>query len=350
MSPFRSIVHYLLLSAVALAAMPAANAQVTVHLTTAQGSNCDVTTDAQGLTLVPGGTDLRATGVTLTGAGCGTGTQPPLPSPDNFALNAPASASVGLSFPVSWTVTGATACSGSASLNGNSVGLGGWTDSTSATSPRQVTATLVGTYTLGLICSNAVGSVTSQPTAVVVSGGSSDNCPSTPLTRLVTASIKYPNIYQSPTRPNVDVTQYDNIWGHMNNTDATTPWPGVSGTQPALLNWSKTQYVAAKFHVPAGQSQASYGWQGYGSYYSGPALTLAISTTCGDFAPTNPQCVSTRSGGESFAKWRIVPATINCPLAPNADYFINIKMVNPLSSDCGGSSTCNLATNNTVSP
>ena len=88
MSAFHSIVHCFLLSAATLAALPAANAQVTVHLTTVQGSNCDVTTDAQGLTLVPGGTDLRATGVTLTGTGCGTGTQPPLPSPDNFALNA----------------------------------------------------------------------------------------------------------------------------------------------------------------------------------------------------------------------------------------------------------------------
>ena len=54
----------------AAAALTPASAQVTLHLTTAQGSECTVTTDAQGLTLMQGSTDLKATGVTFSGAAC----------------------------------------------------------------------------------------------------------------------------------------------------------------------------------------------------------------------------------------------------------------------------------------
>src|SRR4051812_44172925 len=60
-------------SAFALVVSGIASAQVTIHLTTTQQTACDITTDAQGLRLGAGGTDLVATGVTLSGTGCGTG-------------------------------------------------------------------------------------------------------------------------------------------------------------------------------------------------------------------------------------------------------------------------------------
>ena len=411
-------------------------AQVTVRMTTTQQTACVATTDAQGLSLIPGGTDLQASGVTLTGEGCGSGTADfqagivvpetatvgqatnvvwtasqaatqctyggtagltgwpvgtracqgaacagshtvPVtvtaagtytlnvtctnstgfaegagtttvgpPTPAGFALTAPSTAVAGTAFPVSWSVIGATSCTGAASLNGSSVNLTGWTDSTSATSPRSVTATQNGTYSLTLTCSNTAGSVTSQPASVSV--GVADSCPSTPLVRMAVGNIRYPNT-GSGVRNNVDLTVYDNIWGHLNNTDGVTPWPGVNGTQPAILNWNRATYVAAKFHVPANESTHQYGRLGYGTYYSGPPMTLSISSTCGDFSPTNPVCVSTHGAGESFNKWVIDPFTNGCPLTPNTDYYVNIKMADPNTSECGSNGVCpGIAINNTL--
>lgn len=431
----------LLLAGIALAfAAPLATAQVQLNLTTTQQQNCTAVTDAQGLRLAADGVNLQATGVALSGNGCGgnsdyqvavssppnvvagtpftvtwsasaaatqcyyngtagatnwpiggsacsgaacAGSHTPSvtvpsagsytfsvictnasgtasntsaatggggpPTPNGFALSAPTGATTNTPFSVGWSVNGATACSGSASLNGSSTSLQGWTDSTSPTSPRSVTATVAGTYTLQLVCSNASpGNATSQQATVVVTTlPDTDNCPSTPMSRLTTASIKYPNVPSSGTRNNMDLTKFENIWGHMNSVDNSTLWPGVSGTQPAIIAWGKTQYVAAKFHVPAGQSTLSYGFMGYGTYFSGPNLTMSISTICGDFAPANAQCVSTHAAGESFSKWRIVPATLNCPLTPGQDYFINMRMDNPTAAQCGNSSVCTLATNNT---
>ena len=54
-----------------MATAPQAWSQVVVRMTTTQQTPCTATTDANGLRLVPGSTDLQATGVTLAGAGCG---------------------------------------------------------------------------------------------------------------------------------------------------------------------------------------------------------------------------------------------------------------------------------------
>jgi len=433
----------LLVAVVGALVAPLASAQVQIKLTTTQSQDCTALTDSQGLRLAPDGVNLLATGVALSGNGCGgnnaadyqvatsvpanvtagtafnvswsaaaaatacyysgssaagwpvgnsactgaacagshntsvtvaaagsytfgmictnatgaasgtttaTGAPQP-PQPNGFALTAPATATVGTPFSVSWSVSGATSCTGTASLSGSSANLPGWTDTTSASSPRSVTAAVAGAYTLQLICSNAVpGNATSQQAIVVVGGGvDPDNCPLTPMSRLSVASIKYPNVPSSGTRNNMDVTKFENIWGHINAVDNATLWPGVSGAQPAIIAWGKTQYVAAKFHVPAGQSTTANGWLGYGSYFSGPAITLAISTQCGDFTPVNPLCVTTRNGGESFGKWRIVPNLNGCPLTPGQDYFMNMRMENPQTADCGGNAVCTLATNNTFS-
>lgn len=435
-----------LLAGIALAfAAPLATAQVQLNLTTAQQQNCTAVTDAQGLRLASDGVNLQATGVALSGNGCGgnsdyqvsvsspasvvagtpfnvtwsasaaatqcyysgsagvtgwpiggsacsgascagTHTVPSVtvssggsysfgvictnasgtasasstatggggpPTPNGFALTAPGTATTGTPFSVSWSVNGATACSGSASLNGSSASLAGWTDSTSPTSPRSVTASVAGTYTLQLVCSNASpGNATSQQATIVVGPiVDPDQCLS-PAQRLTVATIKYPNIPPgTTTRTNVDLTKYENIWGHINSLDSAVLWPGISGAQPAIMGWGKTQYVAAKFRVPVGQPTTSYGFLGYGSYFSGPSLTLAISPTCGDFTPAIPQCVSTHNSGEAFSKWRIVPATQNCPLTPGQDYFINMRMESPTPEVCApnGQTTtaCTLATNNT---
>ncbi|MBC6957626.1 MAG: hypothetical protein DWB44_15805, partial [Chloroflexi bacterium] len=90
------------------------------------------------------------------------------PTPDNFPLTAPATVQIGIQFQVSFTVQGASTCVGSATRDGNTVSLQGWTDNTASYSPRIVTANVVGTYVLRMTCSNSAGSVSSQPATVTV--------------------------------------------------------------------------------------------------------------------------------------------------------------------------------------
>jgi hypothetical protein len=331
-----------LLPVVAFAVAGTTQAQVTIHLTTAQQTNCDVVTDANGLRLVPGSTDLSATGVTLSGTGCG-GIAPP--TPNNFPLTAPATAVTGTSFAVSWNVSGATSCTGSANLNGSSVILPGWTDVTSTTSPRNATATAAGTYTLSLACSNSGGSATSLPATVAVTqgGGGGDSCPATPRTRVTTSDIHYLPEPPAHVRPGVQITQWDNIWGHINETDGITPWPGVAGASPTIWTIGKTQYVAAKFHT--GALTTTNGFFKNVSYGAGPNLDMAISQNCGDFAPTEAACLKSDvpSSDTALVFWRLdtVVSSSYCHLTPNSDYYVNIQFHDPATTGPGCSGgTC----------
>ena len=429
-----------LATALVLLAMsvPAA-AQVTINMTTAQGAGCTATTDGNGLVLAPGGTDLTATGVNLSGTGCGavaadfeatltipTGGQagnpvnvnwsagaeatqctysgsaglagwpigtsacsgaacagphtvavtpaaagtynlsiictnasgyrqgsltasapPDAPQPPNFALTAPAAATVGTPFNVSWSVTGATSCTGAASLPSGSVNLPGWTTVTTTTSPRVATASQAGVYTLRLTCSNANGSTQSQNKVVTVTeGGGGENCPAG---RLTNATITYPNVPGGGSRPNADLKRFETIWGHANSSDAERPWPGAPGAVPKINDWPKTQYIAAKFTLPVGFAPGVYERLGYSTYNSGPELTMVVSQQCGDFTtPANPYCTSTAYTGEAFDKIVVSPYTNGCPLVPGQTYYINMKMTAPGSSECGGAAICDLATTNQV--
>jgi hypothetical protein len=277
-----------------------------------------------------------------------TATAPPdAPQPPNFALTAPATATVGTPFNVSWTVSGATSCTGSASLPTGSVSLPGWTTVTTPTSPRAVTASAAGVYTLQLTCSNANGSTQSLPKVVTVTGASDPSCPAG---RLTNGTITYPNVPGGGSRPNADLTRFENIWGHANSTDAEQPWPGANGAVPAIAGWGKTQYIAAKFTVPAAFNPGVYETLGVSTYNSGPELTMAVSQQCGDFStPANQWCM--KSGvdtGDFFWKVVVSPYTNGCPLIPGQTYYINMKMTAPLATDCGGQSVCKLATTNQI--
>jgi hypothetical protein len=329
-----------------VASISTASAQVTLHLTTPQQTTCTVTTDANGLSLVPGTTDLQATGVTFSGPAC---SGVPAPTPANFALSAPATVSTGAAFSVNWNVTGATACAGSATLAGNPTTLAGWTDSTSATPPRSVTPPVDGTYVLTLVCSNTGGSVTSLPATVVAStGGGTDNCIN-PGSRLTSSSIAY--VPSAGTRSGVDLTLWDNIWGHSTSGDTTVGFPGRHDSQPSILSFDRTKYIAAKIVVPAGQG-ASYGWIVHTEYNYGLDLTTAISTTCGDFNPVNPLCKSVTTSGMNLTPWRVGGGNF-CPLLAGQTYYFNIEATNPAqgTTTCAASSpTCVIGTSNNFSP
>lgn len=169
-----------------------------------------------------------------------------------------------------------------------------------------------------------------------------DGCPNTS-SRLVTSRIRYPNTNNS-VRMFGDLTRFEGIWGHATSNDAELAWPGGNQYTPALLDFDKDKFVAARFHVPADFPTTDYGFFVYSSYYSGPLLTLSLSERCNDFAPADERCVATRGTGEIFEnKWRIAPSTINCPLTPGADYFVNIRLTDPRVAECGGNPSCQLA-------
>jgi len=313
-----------------------ANAQVTIHLTTTQQTTCDVTTDANGLRLSGNGTDLTATGVTLTGTGCGGGGG--APTPNNFPLTVlPAAPLTGTPFTVSWAVTGATSCTGAASLNGNSTSLSGWSDVTTAVSPRTVNASTAGTYTLSLTCSNASGSVTSAPATVIVAQGVGDACPSAPRTRATVSDIHYLPEPPAHVRHAVDITVWDNIWGHISESDDVVTWPGRSGSSPTIATLGKTQYFAAKFHTGA-FSSALAGTYTDVSYGAGPNIDMSISQTCGDFAPAAAGCLKTNiaSQDQALVAWNMTSADdYHCKLLPNTDYYTNIQFHNPAATGPG---------------
>jgi len=349
MFAFRSRVTAIAAGLVLFAITPA-HAQVTIQLTTTQQTACTVVTDANGLTLVPGGTNLQATGVTLSGPGCGGGGGGTPPSPPNFLLTLPAAGNVGTSFQVSWSVTNATSCTGSADLAGSSASLPGWTDVSTATSPRQVTANVPGIYTLRLTCSNSAGSVTSTPGIITITQTGGDTCPAG---RQTTATVCYNyNMPGSSCSNNADVTQAKNIWGRTSPGDTIVDFP-FKNYFAILANMQKTQYIAAKFHVGAtGLSPTMSGFFSHGETLPGPNVTMSISPTCGDFNPSTSICLrSNQPPGGTLVKYRLPTGTGTlCVVSPGQDYFINLKMTNPPAThqDCN-STTCKVTTTNSTS-
>ncbi|MFC4819472.1 hypothetical protein [Dokdonella ginsengisoli] len=160
----------LMAGAMLLASGSSAHAQAVVRMTTTQQTSCVATTDASGLQLVPGSTDLQATGVSLSGTGCGgSGGQT-----DDYqvAVTAPPTATVGGSFNVTWSASSAaTSCT----YGGSTSGVSGWNVGASACTGAAcagshnvpVTITSSGAYTFGVTCTNSTGTASAGVNAGV---------------------------------------------------------------------------------------------------------------------------------------------------------------------------------------
>lgn len=285
-----------------------------------------------------GVTCTNSTGVSSAAT---TSSAPPSPpQPNNFPLTiAPATPTTGTPFQVTWAVTGATACSGSASFNGNSVTLPGWTDKVDASSPRTINPTSAGTYGLSLTCTNAApGQATSQNASVLVNpvGGAGDNCPTG---RQLTGDLCYNyNLAPGNCVAGADLTTFSSIWGRSNAVATPVAFPGAQYFT-IFKNMAASQYVAAKFTVPTtGLPSNQIGFFTHGETLPGPNLTMAISSTCGDFNPSPSICLRTDiNAGGLLTKWQLPGANgVACPLVPGQTYFINLKMTRP--TDCQGPS------------
>jgi hypothetical protein len=324
-------------------AATSADAQTTIRMTTVQGLSCVAVTDANGLTLIPGGTDLQATGVTLTGSGCGGGGGSPPTSTNGLLLTAaPTTPVAGAPFSVSWNVSNATSCVGTVT-SGTASNVSGWAEVSTPTSPRSVTISAAGSYGLVLTCSNANSSATLvSPVLALTVNPTGATCTVPGYSQLTTSNISY-GAFPTPVRTAVDVTQWNNIWGHYNATDGVTPWPGVNGTGPVLQSFSRTNFVAAHFNT--GNNSTGFGFFTFPDTNS-LAQDWAISTTCGDFSPPQVGCSSLDNNiperTTMYWYFQNLNNRYKCTLLPNTDYYLNIKYHDPNATDgcSGGVSVC----------
>jgi hypothetical protein len=155
-------------------------------------------------------------------------------------------------------------------------------------------------------------------------------------TRALVSDIKYPPA--NLVRHNVDLTQFENIWGHITPTDFVIPWPGVTGATVTLASIPKDQYIAAAFRVPAGAPVDLGGYFSNDGYNAGPPIDISISKQCGDFSPPQRGCHDENQppNDSHSLDWRMQnPTNYVCALTADTDYYVNIKFHDPQTTHPG---------------
>ena len=170
----------------------------------------------------------------------------------------------------------------------------------------------------------------------LTSGMEADVCPEG---RILTSDVHWEF---SGTIANVDVTHFENLWGRIAAADAPAPWPGVAGSAPTIEQFARTGYIAAAFHTPSEMAPTLQGMFKNVSYGGGPALDFSIGG-CGDFSSALGACFvpDTLAIDTAMVRWRTqVPTNFYCIVAPDTDYYINIRLSNPDddAGSCSGSS------------
>jgi len=161
-----------------------------------------------------------------------------------------------------------------------------------------------------------------------------------PAGRVVHSDISYA-IPSSGTRHHVDLTAFENIWGHSTDLDSAMMWPGRPGSSPIIENFTSEGYVAARFHTPPGMPITLRGMYKNANYPAGPNLDFSISEQCGDFYPQQSGCLATDiiGGDVPMVYWQAALSNFSCVLQPDTDYFVNVQVTSPgLDPQCRGPS------------
>lgn len=134
-------------------------------------------------------------------------------------------------------------------------------------------------------------------------------------------------------RPNADVTTWDGLLGFGEGSSVATPWPGVGGASPVMINFPARGYICAKFRTPANMPTRNGGFRNP-TYIrdQSPSQTMAISTVGGDFSahlPT-PGCLvrNVPASDGNLVQWKGLTnnPTGSCNLQPSTDYYLNITL------------------------
>lgn len=166
---------------------------------------------------------------------------------------------------------------------------------------------------------------------------------------LVHANVTYGNYAQ--VRPGVDLRFWDNVWGYNNTSSPQVSWPGVGGASPVVRQFPRTSYMAAHFHTPATASTQNGSFVNP-SYVSGPPVTFSISRRCGDFDDymETVGCLArdVPTSDANLVKWKFTTNSPGafCNLQPDTDYYVNIIIADPASTDgcSSASATCSVGT------
>jgi hypothetical protein len=148
--------------------------------------------------------------------------------------------------------------------------------------------------------------------------------------QLKASAISY-GPYVLTSRPNMDVTEWDNIWGHSNLVDAINPWPGGSGSAPVIRAFNRLVVLCAHFKTPS--TPITPGFFTYPRNWVGSDLTqygidIAVSKIKCDFTPnagsTNFNALPT---DDVVLSYRGAPGNPNyyAILEPSTDYYLNVR-------------------------
>jgi hypothetical protein len=282
----------------------------------------------------------------------------PAPTPNPVPLVVPAGANSAVPFAVTWPqMQNAARCVGTGTLAGVAApSLGDWTTvqtvSNSAANSRNVTvpAGQTGALVLKLTCWNSDDSAsavgTSTSIAVTASTGA---CPTTinttdgSRTLLTQSDIFYGP--QSGVRMGVQLNEWNNVWGYNGPAPQPVAWPGVTGSAPRINAFKRDSYVGYHFKTPLAPLPGLASTFTNPTWNPSPALTMAISTACGDFSahlPT-PGCLKQNmpSNDQPMVYWQFATTspTLACNLLPNTDYYVNIMLYDKTSTvECAASS------------
>ena len=330
-----------------LLVLPVAASAQSVKITLPDTSTCTYATGQVTNNATPGQLQATAT-ATPTGNGCGTST-----SPVTFGPAAPLSPALmtlqGNTGTVnfSFQALNATSCTGSitgaaggAFTNGTTLCSGaGCNSPVSAPASFTNSGPATVTYNVAVVCTGAGTPATSTAAIVVpIVNGGGPGC-TNPYTITSTTSgianfTRYtgsPSVYYFGAGSNTaDVTSFDSIFQRA--------WPGNSNLT-ADISLPTNRYLAAQFKVPAGYIAGYHGQsplygdytlnQSTGSGGTPAAVSMSISTTCGDFSnpvtyPTTstvvPGCWKNKITGGGLLQWR---ASTTCVLQDGATYFLN---------------------------
>ena len=287
-----------------LLVLPVAASAQSVKITLPDTTTCTYATGQVTNNATPGQLQATAT-ATPTGNGCGTTTST---SPVTFGPAAPLSPALmtlqGNTGTVnfSFQALNATSCTGSitgaaggAFTNGTTLCSGaGCNSPVSAPASFTNSGPATVTYNVAVVCTGAGTPATSTAAIVVpIVNGGGPGC-TNPYTITSTTSgianfTRYtgsPSVYYFGAGSNTaDVTSFDSIFQHA--------WPGNSNLT-ADISLPTNRYLAAQFKVPAGYIAGYHGQsplygdytlnQSTGSGGTPAAVSMSISTTCGDFS------------------------------------------------------------------
>jgi hypothetical protein len=161
---------------------------------------------------------------------------------------------------------------------------------------------------------------------------------------LTLANIRYGVFPQQ--RPDVDVRQWDNVWGYYDTTSAQVGWPGVTGSLPVIPAFPRDAYVGVHFHTPPAATNSGY--FSNPSSVLGPAIDMSISRGCGDFDAymETAGCIARNvpTSDSNLVLWKFTAnnPSASCNLRPDTDYYVNIVITDPATTNgCAAASpTC----------